>query len=199
MLNDKSYHFHGERQSKVSTAALLSFFTIIGLLTVPGLLQRADGGGPHLLRQFYDDDCLPSSEYMLGAIAVYDAEGKVKKLLGEATRIEQSEGEDDGGGGYTLRRLFYKDVVIDIIRGKVDRLYTASQSTQTPSGIHPGLTLEQTIGILGSRPQNGSNFFYIATCPEKKDGQDWDASIGMSLSFDERNVLVSVEIAADRP
>jgi hypothetical protein len=141
-----------------------------------------------LLRPYYDGDCMPSSEFKLGAVAVYDAEGKIKTLLGKAKKIELSTGEDDGGK-YTLRRLFYKNMAVDIV----------SPSTRTPSGIHPGLTLEQAIGILGRKPRDGSNGFYIATCPENKDGQELNASIGMSLSFDARGVLVGVEIAADRP
>jgi hypothetical protein len=153
---------------------------------------------PPLLQPHYDGDCMPTAEFRLGKVAAYDSEGKVKKLLGNPKKIELIEEEDDGGR-YTLRRLSYKDIVIDIVRNKVDRLYTTSPSMRTPAGIHPGLTLEETIRVLGRKPQNWDKGFGIATCPEMRDGMSWDASLIMSLSFNERGILVSIEIAANRP
>jgi len=158
----------------------------------------ADDGKFPLLQLFNDADCMPVAEFKLDKVAAYDPEGKVKKLLGKPNKIDLLEEEDDGGP-YTLRRLHYKDIVIDIVRGKVDRLYTASTKSKTPAGIHPGLTIEEISTILGRKPQNLDRSFGIVACPKTRNGMSWDASLAMTLSLNEHNVLVSIEIIADRP
>lgn len=174
-------------------AALVSTF-----LLVTFVLAFAREGKSPLLRLLNDADCMAVAEFKLDKVAAYDSEGKVKKLLGKPHKIELLEEEDDGGP-YTLRRLHYKDMVIDIVRGEVDRLYTASKKIKTPAGIHPGLTLDEISRIIGRKPRNLDKGFGVVACPEMRDGMSWDASLAMTLTLNEHNVLVSIEIIADRP
>lgn len=177
-----------------STRKTAYLVSILLLLTI----SPAFAGEAPLLQFLDDADCMPATEFKLDKVAAYDPEGKVMKLLGKPNRIELLEEEDDGGP-YRLKRLHYKNIVIDIVRGEVDRLYTNSTKIRTPAGIHPGLTIEEISKILGRKPRYLDRSFGIVACTEKRDGMSWNASLGMTLSLNDRNVLVSIEIIADRP
>lgn len=193
---------NGSQKEKAISSMLKSMIMSLCFLLLVAFCKSessfASDPKPPLLQPYFDGDCLPVSEFRLGQVALGDREERVKKALGSPIRVERIEEEDDGGG-YVLHRLHYKYLVIDIVRGKVDRLRSISPKISTPAGIHSGLTGEQIIKIYGRKSKNWDKGFDAVTCPEMKNGQEWNASYVMSLSFNEQKILLKIDMAANRP
>lgn len=107
-------------------------------------------------------------------------------------------GEDDGGR-YDIKTYRYDHLQIDIVRGRVDRIYTMSNKIAMPSGIRVGYTMDQVIHILGRKPrdwQGTQSEFSIVTCPVNG---EWLQEDYVSLKFNNNKILTSIEYAANRP
>lgn len=143
-------------------------------------------------------DCLPVSKFGLKSIRLWAPENTVSGTLGEPNSITFSGGEDDGGR-YDIKTYHYDHLQIEIVRGKVDRIYTMSNKVAMPSGIRVGYTMDQIIRILGRKPrgwQGAESEFSIVTCPVNG---NWVQEDYVTLKFNKNRVLTSVEYAANRP
>ena len=142
-------------------------------------------------------DCLPVSTFGLKDIRLWKPEIIVSGTLGEPNAITMGGGEDDGGS-YDVKTYHYDHLQIDIVRGKVDRIFTMSDKVTMPSGIRVGYTIDQVIQILGRKPrdwQGTQSEFNIVTCPVNG---EWVQEDYVTLKFNNK-VLVSIEYAANRP
>ena len=142
-------------------------------------------------------DCLPVSTFGLEGIRLWKSENTVLETLGDPNSITIGGGEDDGGR-YAIKTYHYDHLQIDIVRGRVDRIYTMSNKVELPSGITVGYSMDQVIQILGRKPrdwQGTQSEFSIVTCPVNG---DWVQEDYVTLKFN-NNVLTSVEYAANRP
>jgi hypothetical protein len=143
-------------------------------------------------------DCLPVSTFGLQGIRLWKPENTVSKTLGDPNTITIGGGEDDGGR-YDIKTYHYDHLQIDIVRGKVDRIYTMSNKVAMPSGIRVGYTMDQVIQILGRKPrdwQGTQSEFSVVTCPVNG---DWVQEDYVNLKFNNNKVLTSIEYSANRP
>ena len=143
-------------------------------------------------------DCLPVSTFGLEGIRLWKPEKIVSRMLGKPNSITIGWGEDDGGR-HDIRTYHFDHLQIDIVRGKVDRIYTMSNKVAMPSGIRVGYTMDQIIHILGRKPrdwQGTQSGFSIVTCPVNG---KWVQEDYVSLKFNTDKVLTSIEYAANRP
>ena len=143
-------------------------------------------------------DCLPVSTFGLKGIRLWKPEHTVAKTMGKPNSITTGRGEDDGGW-YDIKTYHYEHLQVDIVRGRVDRIYTVSNKVATPLGIRVGYTMEQVVQSLGRKPrdwQGTQSEFSIVTCPV--DG-DWIQNDYVNLKFNKSKLLTSIEYAANRP
>ena len=140
----------------------------------------------------FADPCLPKTEFAMSRLKLYDAQSAVRRLLGQPKRVTHEKGEDDGGE-YTATVLHYRHMRVEIVRGVVDRLYTTSSRTRTPSGIRVGMRYETVKRILGKEPKEIDGYPYCyRSCDETEDAY-------IVMRFDKRMVLSSIDISVDRP
>ena len=142
-------------------------------------------------------DCLPVSTFGLKGIRLWKPENTVLEAVGKPRSITHGGGEDDGGM-YDIETYHYDHLQIDIVRGRVDRIYTTSDKVAMPSGIRVGYTMDQVIQILGRKPrdwQGTQSEFNIVTCPVNG---KWVQEDYVSLKFSNK-VLISIEYVANRP
>lgn len=143
-------------------------------------------------------DCLPVSTFGLKGIRLWKPENTVLKALGKPNSITTGSGEDDGGM-YDIKTYHYDHLQIDIVRGRVDRMYTVSDKIAMPSGVRVGYTMDQVIQILGRKPrdwQGTQSEFIIVTCPVNG---EWVQEDYVYLKFNSNKVLTSIYYAANRP
>lgn len=154
--------------------------------------------GPTILVDGGHFDCLPVSTFGLEGIRLWKPENTVSATLGEPSSITTGGGEDDGGT-YGIKTYHYDHLQIDIVRGKVDRIYTMSNKVAMPLGIRVGYSMDKIIQILGRKPrgwQGTQTEFSIVTCPVNG---NWVQEDYVSLKFNNSRVLTSIEFAANRP
>ena len=145
-----------------------------------------------IVQNHFADPCLPKSEFAMSGLKLYDDQSGVRRLLGQPERVTREKGEDDGGE-YTATVLHYRDMRVEIVRGVVDRLYTTSSRTRTPSGIRVGMRYETVKRILGKEPKEIDGYPYCyRSCDEIEDAY-------FVLRFDKRMVLSSIDIVVERP
>lgn len=143
-------------------------------------------------------DCLPIAGFGLRGVRLWEPEDAAKDRLGEPPWISEGSGEDDGGP-YSEITYHYTDMEISIVRGVVDRIYTATPGVGMNSGIKVGLEMDQVVEVLGHAPrdwQDSDRKFTIVTCPE--DGE-WVQDDYVKMRFDETGILKSIEFLANRP
>jgi hypothetical protein len=143
-------------------------------------------------------DCLPVSTFGLKGLRLWQPEVQVTALLGKPESIAISGSEDDGGP-YEIRTYDYGDLKVDIVRGRIDRIYTDSGKVAMESGIRVGQNMKQVVETLGRRPRDwqGEGFeFSIVTCPVNG---KWVQEDYVDLNFNADKILVSIEYAANRP
>jgi len=98
--------------------------------------------GPTILVDGGHFDCLPVSTFGLEGIRLWKPENTVSATLGEPSSITTGGGEDDGGT-YGIKTYHYDHLQIDIVRGKVDRIYTMSNKVAMPLGIRVGYSMDK--------------------------------------------------------
>jgi hypothetical protein len=153
---------------------------------------------PTVLVDGGDFDCLPVSTFGLEGMRLWKPENTVPETLGEPNSIIFGWGEDDGGR-YDVKTYRYDHLQIDIVRGRVDRIFTTSDKIAMPPGIRVGYTIDQVVQILGRKPRNWQDTqteFSVVTCPV--DG-DWVQEDYVTLKFNGNKVVASIEYAANRP
>jgi hypothetical protein len=173
-------------------------FWFIGFLLLTPSLVVAAGAGKPLLKDGGHFDCLSIAGFGLRGVRLWEPEDEAKDKLGAPLRVTEGVGEDDGGR-YPETTYHYADMEISIVRGAVDRIYTASPRVSMDSGIRVGLSRAEVIEILGREPrdwQSDEGGFSIVTCPE--DGE-WVQEDYLDLQFDEAGILESIEFSANRP
>ena len=91
--------------------------------------------------------CLVASEFALAGLRIGDPVEKAIDKLGEPSKETQAYDE------YYIDNVTswaYDDILVTTSSsGRVLRLSTTSPSTSTPSGIYPGLTVDELSGLLG--------------------------------------------------
>ncbi len=91
--------------------------------------------------------CLVASEFALAGLRIGDPVEKAIEKLGEPSKETQAFDKyyiDD------VTSWAYDDILVTTSSsGRVLMLSTTSPSTSTPSGIHPGLTVDELSGLLG--------------------------------------------------
>ncbi len=143
-------------------------------------------------------DCLPLAGFGLRGVRLWESEDAAKGKLGEPLRITEGSSEDDGGQ-YTEVTYHYADMEISIVRGEIDRIYTASPRVSMDSGVRVGFSRAEVIGILGREPrdwQSGESGFSIVTCPENG---VWVQEDYVDMKFAAAGVFESIEFLANRP
>jgi hypothetical protein len=103
---------------------------------------------PHLTAQDYDTYCLPQTELSLADLSLGDSARTVRRALGPPLRAVRDSGEDDGGV-YPVLHLYYRDLLVDLGRNRVELLSTTSLRVQLSSGVRVGMTLDQVTDRLG--------------------------------------------------
>src|SRR5229473_1743563 len=97
-----------------------------------------------LSAQSADSNCVRQSELALRQVRLAAYMPDVHETLGRPLREHSSSSEDDGGP-YNILHLQYRAFEVDIGRShRVERLATTSPKTTLPSGIHVGMTLDET-------------------------------------------------------
>ena len=144
-------------------------------------------------------ECILLDDFGMLGVRIWQDEAPARAVLGPPGRIAESWGEDDGGR-YDLYTWHYEGFELDIVRGRVDRLYTASPATSMAADIHPGLSRAEVTGRLGGEPERNAldaNAYSLYPCPDLE-RNIW-AEGYVTLVFDAGNILQSIEFAADRP
>jgi len=110
--------------------------------------------------------CLVASEFALAGLRIGDPVEKAIDKLGEPSKETQAYDEyyiDN------VTSLAYDDILVTTSSsGRVLMLSTTSPSTSTPSGIYPGLTVDELSGLLGhdikdkAKKPFGTSFFGCA-------------------------------------
>ena len=86
--------------------------------------------------------CLPQAEFKLAGVSPRDSAPVVRRALGAPQRVVRDTAQDDGGK-YEVRHLAYRNVSVELGRGRVERVRTSSPTVTLPSGIRVGISLEQ--------------------------------------------------------
>ena len=175
----------------------LSIILVCQIFLVTGVSFAAERVAP-ALKDGGHFDCLPIAGFGLRGVRLWEPEDVAKGKLGEPLRRSEGGGEDDGGQ-YTEVTYHYEDMEISIVRGAVDRIYTASPRVSMDSGVRVGLSRAEIIGILGREPrdwQSDEGGFSIVTCPENG---EWVQEDYVDMQFDEAGILESIEFLANRP
>ena len=176
-----------------STTCRLLYLVLFGSASVAegALCQRPHGA----TRRVVADSCLQGSEFQLrGVFLNTDTTGALSGL-GKVLRVRTDSGADDGGV-YERQTFSYRDLELAVVRGEVDRLITHAPSVATPSGLKPGLGVEEVRRLLlsqGTTFGQGADTVDIADC-EQPGGGDW-----IRLVFDRRRRVRTLEIFAARP
>ena len=162
----------------------------ICLLGISFLLTQATTVARPQLRTA--DPCLPSAEFTLSGLSLYQSEATARKILGRPPQVTREQGEDDGGF-YTATVLHYRHLKVEIVRGVVDRLYSDSPRVGSPSGVRPGMKFENVRKLLGKEPKaTGGGVYRYGPCEEGH-------SAYFDLEFNGGMILSSIAISADRP
>jgi len=184
----------------MKTAALLyrlSIHLVFRIFLVTGI-SCAVGQEAPVLKDGGHFDCLPIADFGLRGVRLWEPEDTAKDKPGESLWITKGSGEDDGGP-YSEITYHYADMEVSIVRGAVDRIYTATPGVGMNSGIKVGLAMDQVVEVLGRAPrgwQDSDRKFSIVTCPE--DGE-WVQEDYVDMQFDETEILRSIEFLAHRP
>jgi hypothetical protein len=185
---------------KMKTAALLyhlSIQLVCQIFLVTGV-SCAVGQEAPTLKDGGHFDCLSIADFGLRGVRLWEPEATAKDKPGESLWITKGSGEDDGGP-YSEITHHYADMEVSIVRGAVDRIYTATPGVGMSSGIKVGLAMDQVVEVLGRAPrdwQESDRKFSIVTCPE--DGE-WVQEDYVDMQFDETEILRSIEFFAHRP
>lgn len=182
---------------------VLPFAIVFHLIAATGNpAGAAEGGLLHEMRILESEppfQCILLDDFGMQGVRIWHDEAQARAVLGPPERITESWGEDDGGG-YDLFTWHYDGFDLDIVRGRVDRLYTASPVTAMAADIHPGLSRAEVIDRLGGEPERNAvdaNGYSLYPCPDLE-RNIW-AEGYVTLVFDAGNILQSIEFAADRP
>lgn len=184
-------------KSANSPGGILSICLLCQISLVMGVPLATEQQAP-ALRDGGHFDCLPIADFGLRGVRLWEPEDIAKDKLGESLWITEGSGEDDSGP-YSEITYHYADIEISIVRGVVDRIYTASPGIGMNSGIKVGLAIEDVVGVLGRVPrdwQDTNREFSIVTCPE--DGE-WIQEDYVGMKFDDTGILKSIEFSANRP
>ncbi len=144
------------------------------------------------------DSCLPRPEFELRGLGPGDDGPTALERLGKSVRVKSDSGEDDGGR-YELRTYYYRDLELDIVRGRVDRVATHSPTVASPSGLRPGLTREAVRRLLltkGVTFKQSADTMEIASCHSPKGNL---VAVSITLAFDRTHHVRALWMAEARP
>jgi len=160
--------------------------------------QPMDNAGENVLKDGGYFDCLPIDDFGLKGLRLSEPENSIRRLLGEPLSVETGWSEDDGGR-HDVVTYEYEGLEVDAVRGDVDRIFTDSSITSTPSGIHVGQSLTEMVSIFGREPRGldaAPTKIQIVTCPVNG---EWLREDYATFEIDSNEVLISIEYAVNRP
>jgi len=157
---------------------------------VPWLGDRTGDQAP---AGIVNDTCLAANELALDGISLHMSATAARRRLGSPQRIVNDSGVDDGGT-YVVERWHYHLLMVEVVRGRVDRVVTTSSQVRTPAGLRVGVTIAEVRSVLQARG------FEIGAVADSLEVPDCGAPSGyVILHFSSEDWVDRIELQAARP
>ena len=97
--------------------------------------------------------CVAGHELALAGVRLGASASQVREHLGSPLMATKDSSEDDGGV-YPVLHMKYRDLNVDLGRGRVEHVSTTSTRPYMPSGAHVGMPLHRVMRLLHIGPSS---------------------------------------------
>ncbi len=137
--------------------------------------------------------CIKSDQMRIADVSIKDSEARVRREFGNPSR---SRGVTRGGGNKTL---VYNNAEVDVVWGEVEAIRTSSSRARFGPGVQVGMHFDEVMDLLGLAAQSGWKGQERITFINCDDSEMMSYSCYLTLEFDDRDKLKSIEISSDAP